>query len=290
SDQASRDAALATLVQVATLAIMGFPHTIVPNKLVKELRSLAAGAGLSLPLVDELASDIFMGAFAENFLQAAKVSARMLEGTLYERYYGLPYYRVLRLDDVEKIRFVTPTSPGFASLCKELVIAKANGPWSVARNGAIIEQAQILTTHNLAVLFDELGLASSLQLPQLARRCFQWICRRQQMKINEWRAQLQMMKNTAYAWRQMLFYLSLAGPSEATAFVDWSSGHLTKQTADFRERFEPVMAGFRSVVAGERFGADGVHTGSGGLRFLGWSVGRHWLLPRGDNRERETPN
>ena len=284
SDQASRDAARATLVQAATLAISAFPHTIVPNRLVKELRSLASGAGISLPLVDELASDIFMGAFSENFLRAAQVSARILRGTLYERYYGLPFDRVQGLDDIEKKRFGVPSSPGFASLCEELAGATARGSRSVARNGTIIEQAQILTTHNLAALFNEFGLAGSLPLPQLARRCFKWICRRQQMKVNEWRGRLQMMKNTAYAWRQLVFFLSLVDPSEVAAFIDWSAGHLNEQTADFRQRFEPVLAGLRFVVAGGHIGVDG-QAGPDGRRFLGWSVGRHWLLPPGNERE-----
>lgn len=132
-------------------------------------------------------------------------------GSLYERYYGIPYGAILRLDDVTKGRFGVPTSPGFARLCEERAGTDRGGSWSVARNGAIIEQAEILTTHNLAALFGALDLAGSLrpQLPLLARRCFAWICRRQQMRISDWRAELQMMKNTAYAWRQMMFYLSL---------------------------------------------------------------------------------
>jgi hypothetical protein len=53
--------------------------------------------------------------------------------------------------------------------------------WSVARNGQVIEQSQILTTHNLAALFAEAGLRRRLdgRLPLIARRCFRWICRRQ---------------------------------------------------------------------------------------------------------------
>ena len=284
SDQASRDAARTTLVQAATLAISAFPHTIVPNRLVKELRSLASAAEVSLPLVDELASDIFMGAFSENFLRAAQVSARVLRGTLYERYYGIPCDRVLGLDDVEKKRFGAPISPGFASLCEELAGATARGSSSVARNGTIIEQAQILTTHNLAALFNEFGLATSLPLPQLARQCFKWICRRQQMKINEWRGRLQMMKNSAYAWRQLVFFLSLVDAPEVRAFVDWSADYLIEQTDGFCQRFEPVVAGLRFVVAGNHFGADG-QAGPCGRRFLGWSVERHWLLPPGNEIE-----
>ncbi len=282
SDTASREAARASLTQAATLAIDGFPHTLLPNTLIKELRALAAGAGVSLPLVDELAADIFMGAFSSSFLRAAQTAARLLEGTLYERYYGLPYQQVLQLDDVEQQRFGAPVSPGFARLCQDLAGAKDGAPWSVARNGTIIEHAQILTTHNLATLFTGLDLRRTLRgkLPLLARRCFQWICRRQQMRIDDWRAQLQMMKNTAYAWRQMVFYLSLMEPAETGAFLEWSAEHLGDQKDEFRQHFEPVMAGLCAVAAGDRFGADGNHPTSGGRRFLGWSIGPHWLKQR----------
>jgi hypothetical protein len=92
-------------------------------------------------------------------------------------------------------------------------VVDAKTGW-VARNGAIIEQEQILTTHNLAVLVDGLGLRDALEprLPELARRCFTWICWRQQLKSADWRSRLHMVKNTAYAWRQMVFFLWLLGP------------------------------------------------------------------------------
>jgi hypothetical protein len=68
----------------------------------------------------------------------------------------------------------------------------------VARNGTIIEQAEILTTHNLAVLFEGQALGEVLRprLPLLARRCFEWICR-QHLDTGDWRAQLQTVKNMA---------------------------------------------------------------------------------------------
>jgi hypothetical protein len=281
SDEATREAAESTLAQTVNLVIEAFPHTLIPNKLTKELRALATGARIRLPLVDELASDIFMGAFSENFLRAAQIAGRLLRGSLYERYYGLPYDRVLRFDEIERNRSETPISPQFASLCEELARAGASEKWSVARNGTIIEQAQILTTQNLATLFVELDLAQSMsaKLPDLPRRCFIWVCRRQQMKINNWHAQMQMMKNTAYAWRQMLFYLSLLDHEAQSAFLEWSASQLKAERGEFRERFEPVMAGLWAVAGGDQFSRDGRHVASGGRRFLGWSVGRHWLLP-----------
>jgi hypothetical protein len=279
SDQASRDAARATLAHVVKLGIGAFPHTILPNKLIKELRALAAAAEISAPLVDELAADIFMGAFSENYLRAGQAAARLLRGTLYERYYGLPYDRLLRLDDVQKSRSGAAFSPGFAALCEELASPVIRDGRSVARNGAIIEQAQILTTHNLAVLLKQLDLTSSLQLEQLARATLEWICGRQQMRTRDWHSLLRMLKNTAYAWRQLIFYLSQLPPSAQDAFLDWSDALVARQRDEFRKRFRPVLTGLRAIAAGDSFASDGLHAVSAGRRFLGWSVGKHWLLP-----------
>jgi hypothetical protein len=180
------------------------------------------------------------------------------------------------LNDIEKSRFGAPTSPGFAALCAELAGASGSSP-SVARNGTILEQAQILTTHNLASLFSALRLSQTVPTAALAQRTFEWICHRQQVKTDDWHAQL-LMKNTAYAWRQMLFYLSVSDPNDVNSFIAWSGAHLAKQSPEFQQRFVPVIAGLHAVHAGAGFDAAGLHPGSGGSRFLGWSVGRHWLL------------
>src|SRR5690606_15232667 len=66
----ARTQAARTLQQVTTLAITAFPQTILPNKLITELRALARAAAIEVPLVNELAADIFMGALSEHFLRA----------------------------------------------------------------------------------------------------------------------------------------------------------------------------------------------------------------------------
>ncbi|HET9957287.1 MAG TPA: hypothetical protein VFQ61_22470 [Polyangiaceae bacterium] len=88
-----------------------------------------------------------------------------------------------------------------------------------------------------------------------------------------------MQKNTAYAWRQLVFYLSLLSASEQAEFLAWSTTHLAEQSLDFRSRFEPVLSGLRLTLAGETFDSNGRHA-SGARRFLGWSIGRHWLMPK----------
>lgn len=136
SDDATQTAARKTLTETTVLAIENFPHSIFPNRLIKELRALAQAAALNIPLVDELAADIFMGAFSGSFLRAAQSAGDLLRNSVYERYYGLDYGRVLAIDDLQKDRFGTATSAGFAALCQELAGEFTGRRWSVARHGA----------------------------------------------------------------------------------------------------------------------------------------------------------
>lgn len=56
-----------TLQDISALVLSRFPQTIMPNKLLQELRALIKQADLAIPLVDELAVDIFMGQFTPKF-------------------------------------------------------------------------------------------------------------------------------------------------------------------------------------------------------------------------------
>lgn len=266
------------LEEVAALAITGFPQTILPNRLVQELSALGEAAGLKIPLVGELAADIFMGEFSDSFLRAAQLAAKRLRGSLYERYYGLSYERVLRLAPFQPGR---PVGDTLGAVCREL--AGITGPFNrrPAINGTIIEQEQILTTHNLAALFTELGLDARLRgrLRELAERCFRAACRWQRSQPREWRAAAQRAKNTAYAVRQLLFFLSCLGDGDARSFLAWAERHAAEQTADFRRRFGPALKGLAWVIDGHAFDARGFATGGAeqGRRLLGWSTTHHWL-------------
>lgn len=78
------------LRQITMLALTAFPHALLPNPLVTEIRALAKQAELELPLVEEVAADIFMGTFTTKWRDAAAVASRLLTGTLYANYYALP--------------------------------------------------------------------------------------------------------------------------------------------------------------------------------------------------------
>ncbi|MGW4704179.1 hypothetical protein, partial [Streptomyces sp. NPDC004285] len=97
-DARSERSAHAALRQLGEVTVDGFPGTLLPNPLVRELGVLAGRAGLDAPLVEELAADIFMGTFSPKFQSAAAVAAELLGGgSLYERYYGIDYGEVLAL-------------------------------------------------------------------------------------------------------------------------------------------------------------------------------------------------
>jgi len=273
----AKEEARQTLADIATLAIVSFPYAILPNKLLQEIRTLANAAGMSFPIVDELAADIFMGAFTDKFLNAAQIAGRMLRGSLYERYYDVPYERVLRLNDLQKTHGAK-TSPGFAALCEELAHVKNDERWSVSRNGRIIEQSQILTTQNLAPLFDflQIGPALSGRLRGLSEQCFYWICKRQ--VSTSWKANLRMVKNSAYAWRQMLFFLSFLDMGTTLSFVKWASAEVAGQNSPLGRRLGPALSGLELVASGKTFDRESPGTGVDARRFLGWTAGQHWLL------------
>jgi len=231
--------------------------------------------------VDEVAADIFMGEFSEKFLRAAHTAAEMLEGTLYDRYYGVPFARVRAIDDMKRSRYGTPTSPAFAALCAELAGANGGSRGSVAHNGTIIEQEQILTTHNLAVLFDVLGLTESLRLhlEPLAARCFEWVCRRLRQTRGPWKTRLRAVKNAAYAWRQMVFFATVAPAGSVDSFLAAARERLRGEPTAIQERIGAALAGVARAAQGLPVEAGpSPEEPHGSRRFLGWSTGKHWLL------------
>ena len=280
-------AARQALTEAAFLAVRGFPQTIMPNPLITEMSALAAQAGLPLPLTEEVAADIFTGTFTTKWADAAAAASGLLEGTLYARYYDLPAPQAWPggLAAMVTTRWGKTTADGFTALCKSRASqAQASGGSGsrAAVNGTILEQAQILTTHNLAILIDTLGLRDrvSTLAPELADRTFAWIVRSLQQRPPTWRAQLQAVKNAAYAWRQAIYFLSLCPPPvQAQALARLRGRVQAAGDDDFQARFQPVTDGLAHVIAGGRFDTDGSAPDPGdGRRFLGWTAGRHWIL------------
>ena len=77
----TREEAQATLRRLGELALDGFPATLLPNPLVRELAALSRETGADLPWVEELAADIFMGRFSPKFPRAARLAGELLAGS-----------------------------------------------------------------------------------------------------------------------------------------------------------------------------------------------------------------
>ncbi len=291
-----------TLRHACLLALGSFPQTILPNPLVRELTALTKQAELDLPFVEEVAADIFMGSFTLKWRQAATITSDLMADTLYARYYDVPTPAAWPpLSDSSpsfaervKTRWGKRTADDFAQVCIDRAREAALGDGSfVARNGTVIEQSQILTTHNLAPIVDRLGLTGRVSDvgADWAAVAFAWIVKEQTTRYDSWQSQLQMLKSTAYAFRQALFFLSFVDePTQRHVIIDLKS-LAASQPQDWEERFAPVLGGLEAVLDGGRFDATG-YAGTTGRRFLGWAVGRHWLLPppvetRGKERRQE---
>lgn len=274
NDTKARASAARVLLRRTVLsALESFPHAPLPNPLVREFGTLAERAELALPLVEEVAADIFMGTFTEKWRDAAVIASRALDGTLYAAYYDLPAPSAWNTRPRNVTRYGKRTAPDFTELCARRATEAGTAGSHVARNGALLEQSQILTTHNLAVLVAALDLDDTLRraAPEAARRTFEWILRRLGQPADRHAALIQ-VKNTAYAWRQALFLLSYCDPAIQRAHVR----RLAEQAA--ASRFAPAAAGLAHILDGGRFDETGVVPGGAGRRFLGWAAGRHWYF------------
>lgn len=260
-----------TLAAVGAAVVRGYPQTITPNKLVTELAALATAAGLRLPLVEELAADIFMGAFTAKFAAAARAAAALLAGSLYARYFAIDPIAIAGLPLAD-----APIAAEFAALCARRAGAGAGGH-GVAARGVVIEQAQILTTHNLAVLFGLPGVRAAIAPRALAERTWRWIVGRLRRPVPHRHAELIRLKNTAYAWRQLVFYLSF--DDDVPGFTAWARGLIVRADPSLAARFAPALVGLELAAAGVDAATPAFAAG-GGRVFTGWTIGPHWLAAR----------
>lgn len=273
ADAAATHAAGAALEEFAAVAIGQFPQSMLPNKLLQEFVALASEARLVMPLTQELAADIFMGQFSPKFVEAALIAARHLDGSLYAHYYRVDYR-----DIANRLSVAGPDRPGadaLARICAQRA-GETLGAWRAASNGRILEQQLIVTSHNLAALFELPGVRERLadRSVGLASACYAWLLRHLQLKGGDWRADLHRIKNAAYAWRQMVFFLSLQ-PDEVPAFLEDATALLDRQRASFGQRFRPALEGLRMAAMCPRQWASRQTE----QPFLGWRDTQRWNVP-----------
>lgn len=268
-------AANEALEEFAAITIAQFPQTMLPNKLLQEFVALARDAGKSMPFTEELAADIFMGQFSQKFIEATHIAAVHLQHTLYARYYRLDYRDITnRLSAVSSDR---DAAAALAAICAERA-GESLGTWTPASNGRIIEQQLIITSHNMALLFELPGVRARLagRVVELAKACFAWVLRHLQLPLlpGDWRTELHRIKNAAYAWRQMVFLLSLRSDN-APAFLANADAMLEKQPERFKLLFGPAIEGLRMAVEAP----DRWLTTAEQQPFLGWKDTKRWREP-----------
>lgn len=205
--------AFSTLKLVVSETLNHFPQTIIPNKLLQSLRDLAKEAGMYLPLTDELAADIFTGSLTKKFADAVSIAAEVLVDSPYARYYGLnDIYRAIRNGEAYSPEKLVADCGKLSRLgpCQQWI-----GWGSVAKNGAGLEWCQILSSQNLAGLYRDTKIADEVEWGSLASRTWLWILQAlSKCPMNEWRPKLQHMKNIAFAWRQLIFFVSMVSGQE----------------------------------------------------------------------------
>jgi hypothetical protein len=276
----ARAEAESALRELGTLVVSAFPGTQLPNRIVTELATLSRSAELHLPWVEELAADIFMGVFSPKYQAAAKIAAGQLVGSLYERYYGIDYAGVLSVPEPEptRRRDHTRIPNAFDKLCAARADAAGRVGSSVGANGMVIEQAQILTTHNLATLAGRCGVDPQQGWTVIADDAFEHMLRLAR-QLSHVRRPLPVIKDLAYAWRQIIFYLSMAGV-EPAGFLRTAYAKAEHAGPVVAGMLTPVLSGLSAVADGEGFDADG--RAGAGWQLLGWAVDGHWLRSRRD--------
>jgi hypothetical protein len=208
------------------------------------------------PFVAELAADIFMGRLTETFDQATLCAGRLLRGTLYERYYGLDYDGF----SLQKARKKEPLLMDFVRTHRQRD-PMPSGSY-VVENGTLIERIMIHTTHNLATLV-EAGVAPEKPFAVLAVDALSRVLRELRVAAkSSW--PLAHVKNAAYAWRQALFFLTLAPENDREGFLAAGEAPAARRILE--------QAGRSDLFAGLRRALDGASLDEPGAprRFLGW--------------------
>ena len=281
--------AAAALRRIASLALSAYPATPLPNSLVTQLTALARAAAAAeappngtapehaplklqrpLPLVKELAADIFEHAFSRQYLAAVRIAANLLAGSVYERYYQIDYAAVRCLEPPPE---GCSAVPELYELCKRRAkahILRVNSfcSYGVAWSGAIIEQAQILTTHNLAALVAA-GAVPDGGWRAAALAAFRGVCSEATAaRASSHMHSKQAAKRAAFAWRQLIFYVALLeDTNEQMATLDDMEAPLGRsggRNARARLALRSCVAGLREAVGGQA---------PAERPLLGWAVG-----------------
>lgn len=271
---ADPEVARAAVIQFGMAGVTLAPADILPNKMVSALADIVRGSKLEgLEFVEELAADIFMGRVSRKFGRIAQRVAPSLVGSLYSRFYGLERVleEIMEADD----------APAAAAALVSLGAAYRNAAWgesrgfSVGGQGAVIEAIQIFTTHNLATLFGEAG-DQAPDCEALARRCARELATRLPSAGGDgvpYKSRIQIVKQSAYCLRQMVYFLSQLPLERARFFVEEELEVELGTDQRVHKALASSLKALRAAVAEEPIARE--HR-----VLLGWAAsGSHWVVP-----------
>ena len=193
------------------------------------------------------------------------------------RYYGIDYAALPAPGNIARFRGTAPVGVPFDQLCRLRAgmdtLTHDNQTDSVAVNGMVIEQAQIVDdtiwpSSSARSASPTLWAASgSTSRPGVWARCVSWVT-----GLPHNPHPLRAVKKAAYGWRQMIFFLSLAGAPDREDFLRRLPETTLTAGTVAHAALRPAVAGLVHTHAGGQ-----ANTGAG-RRFLGWTSHRHWLL------------
>ncbi|MFF4261630.1 hypothetical protein [Streptomyces virginiae] len=220
--------ARSTLRTLGEACVRAFPGAGLPNLTVRMLSGLARLAELPVPLAAEPLADSYSGMAGPEVLAAARTAAELLRGTVYERYHGIDHTAVRDLADARDRH-------GFALLCAERAGRPEQPP---ASDPAVVAQAHVLTTSNLATLVVHAGLAPRGGWGGPARGAFAAAT-----------APAATAKSTECAWRQLLFHLALCDADERARVLTWIDARAARLPARAAARIAGPLADLRLAAA-----------------------------------------
>ncbi|MFJ3961817.1 hypothetical protein [Streptomyces sp. NPDC090036] len=227
-DAGPAEQARTALRMLGEVCVRAFPGAGLPNLLVLMLSRLARSAALPVSFAAEPFADSRSGMADPDVLGPARTAAGLLRGTVYERYYGIDYAEVLELADAGD-------REGFARLCAE----RAGRPGRpLAGDPAVVEQARILTTFNLATLVVQLDVAPRDGWGSSARGAFAAAT-----------GAAATARSTACAWRQLLFHLALCDADEQARVLAWIGDRAARLPARRAARIALPLADLRLAAA-----------------------------------------
>jgi hypothetical protein len=258
-----------------------FPITLMPNKVTSAMRALLhlptgfdspcetetphlLGESVMFgcekesripPLLEELAADVFGGAFSPKYNTVARIAAGRIANTTYSRYYQLHSLFSAISNDTLSLNAAV-------HLLRRDYYGHTSTLGSVSSNGMLIEAAQILTTHNL-IIFGDARIDASLLMEVLERS---WVLlERLSTKSVEGLAfarKSQHQRQIAHGFRQFVFFLSKLTVDDQLVFVDKHMQAFSRRcVGECGREFCQNIAAVRCAAAGDMHGTETIVLG-----------------------------